>query len=1101
MARPIFIPLASGLQTEIADRLVTPGSTLIAENTTRPQTGSVEVRTGSDVLSTASQATIPSGGTLPVPWQLATLGGSLLRLGRAPIPIHTWAEQPNAWVVPANEGGIETYRRGPIKLDTSPVFAGSAQVSDVDVAVGTDSIVCVYRIDTGFSSTSGGVVVILDRTTRKPVYTRRTLNNLGHPRVVIVGSRAVVAYESGGFLQVDSYNLSSYTLSQQQTMGALLSGTAIDMRVGSPVAGANNVGILYRTVTSGNLTLATVDATNLVSNSTNTPRTTAAAVVVPNLGFGWMQDLGASSKFAIMIADTTNGLQTLWDMPAPAGGFTDATATHVLDAAATAGLRNIIGTTIDSTAAGKYRVLYEVDNAAPVVIKVAVWTGGAASTGTQFRNVGIRSKLWTHSTNFYFLSAFSAADQRSYFVLAVAGDTTLTSTTYAAPLAVSHPRDASGYTESTNAMSAAPVDADGAIYIGVTQETRTDSVASGGTATGGTSRLLGVDVIRVRHPTTAETEVGRPAEYLRSLFVPGGGFAFFDGTTYGLAGFAYYPTGASAVSQAGGNLEASANYFYRFVYRFIDKNGRAWRSAPSTPVPVSTTGTDFKFQLTIDTLRLVDRGLATGHNGYSIEAYRTQANSDQGYFMVATIDNDPTANSVVFVDNVADASLGEQLYTDGGGVENQLLPPVSCAVEHQGRMVVSEAGTGTLWYSLEADFQSGPIFNEALTFDVGDPAEPITGLAVLNEQLFVFKAPDKVYLVGGSGANALGQGATYAYRLLDGGVGCDNPQSIAVADGGVWFRSSGSRAGIHRTNGGEPEYMGQGVRAYDSLTITGTVVVPDKTQIRWYTLEGTTLVWDWTTKTWSTNTDQTCLTATKYGDGVVYARAADSYVMTESTSSYKEGTTAFFANLRTPWFQTGIGGWERVKRIQGIGRVPAGRQHTTRVLIYKDMDEFTPIMNVTKVFDNVVPAQNWDWEIRPPQQKCTAMMIQIVILGYQPASVVITPGADTFDGFDIDLGTWLWTFPNGSFSAGNVGDVIVIVGGTKAGTYTITHVVTSTQVGMTPDPGGGTGAISATTITLVPQLQYTAGPKMVGVSLIAAEKEGLAKLPAARRAT
>jgi len=1096
--KPVFVPLAAGLQTELADQLVSPGSTLLSENMYCPQTGKAFVRFGADVLSTDAQATIPSGGTLPVPWQLATLGGQLVRFNRAPVPFHTWADEPDAWVVPANEGGIESYRKGPIKLDTAPVFAGSAQVRNVDIAVGTDSIVCVYRIDTGFIGTSGIVVAILDRQTRRPIFVqRRACDALFGARVVIVGQRAVVAYENSGSLQVVSYNLTTYTQAQTQTMGAVLNETAIDMRAGSPVAGANNVGILYRTTASGELRLATVDATNLATNSTNTPRTTASAVVVPDLCFGWMRDLGASAKFAIMIDDTTNGLRTLWDMPAPAGGFTNATATHVLDAAATAGVRNLIGTTINATSTGVYRVLYEVENAAPMIIKVAVWSG-AASTGTQFRGVGIRSKFWAHSTNFYFLAAFDAADQNSYFVLAVAGDTTLTSTTFSAPLAVSHPRDGAGITESTNAMSSAVVGSDGAIYVGVTQETRTDSIASSGTATGGTQTLLGVDVIRVRHPVTPETELGRPAEYLRSLFVPGGGLGFFDGTTYAMAGFAYYPTGASAVSQAGGNLTPSAAYSYRFLFRFIDKNGRTWRSAPSTPLQVSTTGANFKFQLTTDTLRLVDRGLATGHNGYSIEVYRTQANSTEGYFQVATIDNDPTVDTAVVVDNVADASLGEQLYTDGNGLENQLLPSIAWCVEFQGRLVCGEQGTGTLWYSLEADFTSGLLFNEALTLDVGDPSEPTTGGAVFGEQLYVFKA-GQVYLIGGQGANALGQGATYTFRKLDDGVGCSNPQSIAVADDGVWFRSAATRAGIHRTGGGRAEYVGQGVHAYDDLTITGTAVVNDKTEIRFYTVEGRTLIWNWTTRQWGTNTDQPCLTAaTGYGSGVVYARETDNYILSEATDEslvpYEEGGAAYTGKIRSPWYQAGgLAGWGRVRRIQGVG--DGGDPHTTTIRLYKDLSE-TAFQEGSIEFDGT--RDRWDWEMRPAQQKASAQMIEAEI--GPPAAINIAADAD--DEYD---GVGGWFFENAAFTSEHVGGTITL-GNTRDGdyngTYTITEVVSATEVTMIPVNGSGANTIgTGTSHTIVLQPPMTAGPGIVGVSLIPIAKDGMDKLGSARRVT
>lgn len=1022
MTTPKFIPLAAGLQTELAQHLVQPGATLALENCTNPQTGKTQLRFGADILAAADQATLPPGGTLPLPWQLATLGGSLVRLNRAPEAIHTWAAGPERWIRATNDnGGIASYRKGPIKLDTSPVFSGTVagdQVSDPTVAVAGDVIVEVYETFTASGAALGTAVVIMDRATRRPIYTRKTGSGTRTPKVAIVGTRAVVAYDSGGNLQVDSYNLTTFTIAQQQTMGALDGGTPIDIRVGAPVAGANNVAVLYLEDTTSFLRCAVLDATNLAVNSEFYPRTAAGAEVEADRGFAWLQDLAAQGDYSIVYANGTDGLITLWNLPAPAAGVSDATETQVLDATSMADLRNIIGSTTD--ALGNYRVLYEMvpsgaDSSTRTVIKQVVWNAlapdPAPSADTTIRSVGIRSKLWLHSTNLYFLAAYSGFANRSYYVLAVPFSITL-GTTAPAPLAVAFVRDAGGQTESDNSPSAAAVGDDGEIFIGVTSETRTESIATSGTAIGGTMRELAIELVRVRHADEAETEVGRPEEYLRSLFVPGGLLGFFDGTTYGAAGFAYPPMFAQyALTTPGGSLDPSAAYRYCYVYAFVDRNGRKWRSAPSVPDEFSTSGTHQQPALTIDTLRLVDRGLiASTGGGYQIEIYRTQANATEGFFLVATVANDPTADSVSMTDNVADDALGEQLYTDGGGVENQLLPSPTSVVEHQGRLVIAEAGTGTVWYSLEADFQSGPIFNEALTFDVGDPAEPITGLAVYNQSLFVFKA-GKVYVVDGTGANALGQGNNYNPRLIDSGIGCSNPQSIAVADDGVWFRSSSARAGIHRTAGGVPEYVGGGVHQYDAgYTITGTAVVRNETQIRFYTLQGTTLVWDWTTRDWRVNTGQACLTAaTGYEPvtGVVYATAGG-VILSEATINsddpWREGGVPYLGRIRSPWYQAaGIGGWERIKRIQGIGGMASNGSHTTTIRLYKNFSA-SPFQSATMSFSG--SDADWDWELRPAQQKCTALMVEIEIGPYAPPVVVtsITPS----DEPAVPIDAWAW---------------------------------------------------------------------------------------------
>lgn len=993
---PTLLPLATGLQTELDEHLVTPGATLLMENMVSPQTGKARVRFGSDVLSTSAQATLPSGGTLPVPWQLATLGGSLVRFNRAPVPLHVWASGPSAWVAPVNTaggGGVSSYFRGPIKVDTTPVFSG-AQVGELavtpTVAVSSSAIVVVYATRSG--SSFGTCVVILDRATRRPLFSRQTGTVSKNPRVRIVSGMAIVAYEAGGALTVDRYNLTTYAFAQTVTLGAIAADSPIDIREGSPVVGASNVGILY-TDGSNVLQCATVDATNLSTNSTFAPRTTASATVTPT-DFGWMQDLGAGGRFAIMMADAVSGLRVLWNLPAPTAGFSDAVATHVLDAAATSGVRNIIGTTVGAGATGQYRVLVERTGATDTRRKIEQWTwaGSSATAQDPIYSVGIRSKLWRRSADVFFVAAFGGEDQRSYYVMPAAFDTS--QTTYTASQATILPRDAGGLTETDCSASDVDVGPDNEIYAAVTSELRIESIDSGGTATGGTTRMLAIEIVRVRHALSAETEAGKPVEFIRSLFVPGGTLGMFDGSAYASACFPYYPPHVAAVAVTGGQLEATATYRWRVVYSFVDRNGRKWRSAPSTPVSADTTGSDLQFEITVEPLRIIDRGV-TGvimDGGFQIEIYRTQADATAGFFLVASIANDPTltAQTVTITDNVADASLGEQLYTDGNGLENQSLPPILWCVEHQGRLICGEAGTGTIWYSTEADFTNGLIFNEALTFDVGDPSEPTTGGAVYNEQLFVFKA-GKSYLVGGVGANPLGQGQTYYPRLIDGGIGCVGPQTIAVADDGVWFRSGSDRAGIHRTTGGTPEYVGLGVRAYDSLTITSAVVVRSKTEIRFYTFTGRTLVWNWTTKQWGTNTSQPCWSATVgYAgtSGAVYARATDDAVMAESTTLFTEGAVSYSGKVRSPWYQFGgPGGWGRARRWQGYGA--GGSAHTTTIRLYKGFSA-TPFKTASFGFDGT--RTKWDWEIRPPQQKDTAMMVEVEITA--PALGVMTAGPD-----------------------------------------------------------------------------------------------------------
>lgn len=1114
MSKPIFIPLAAGVQTELAEQLVDPGSTLVTENCYSPQTGTTRVRLGADILSTATQATIPPGGGLSDPWRLATLNGALVRFNVAPYPVHLWSEEGNAWVRPSpDEGGLIAYGRGPITVSTIPVMAGvaaGAQVGSPDVQVSGGYAVTAHEYSNGGSNY---IRIEIVEFATKAVVSEFKVSGAHTPRVCIVGTKAVVAYVIGTNIELQSYDLTTLTHFQTETMGDCDTGTPVDIRAGSVRAGAtaNDISVIY-TFDSGSgpdIMCAAADATDLTSNSTFTV-VSGDFDARPDIALGWMQDFGASGKFALICCDSTNGLYVLWNLSTEAFGSSLATDTQILDATAitppassTAGIRNVIGTTTTSSASGRYKVLYEFtapSDPTGALIKCATWNG-TATLGTPFRSVGIRSKLWLSSGDLYFVSAFAGDDQKTYFVNSVALDLVPVTTSTPAPLATAYVRSAGGLTERSNHPSQVATGPNGELIAAVTFETRVESIASSGTAIGTTEDVLAIGLAVVTHRSTPDVELGSPVEFAGSVFTPGGVLSAFDGRTYGLAGFPYYPTTPGISSQASGNLEPSAAYDYRLVYSFVDRNGRKWRSAPSTPTPGNTDGTNFQNDLAIPTLRLYDRGNSTTP-GYQIEVYRTQANGPGAYFLAASISNDPTASTASLTDNVADADLGEELYTDGGGLENQLLPSISWCVEFQGRLVCGETGTGTIWYSLDLDLNHGLLFNEALTLDIGDASDPTTGAAVYGEQLYVFKA-GKVYLVAGQGANALGQGGNYDFRRIGDGVGCSNPQTIAVRDG-VWFKSSSTRAGIHQTTGGDPQYVGQGVHAQDELAISSAVVLRDKTEIRWYTEQGTTLVWNWTTRTWGTNTGQTCLTATSGHTpiaGAVYART-DGFILSEATTDsadpYTEGGTPYLARLRSPWYRLGgtLSGWGRVRRIQGVGQLPAN--HRTVVLLYKNQST-SPFQTSSIVFDETRP--RWDWEIRPQQQPMSSLMVEVTIYPYQQLAT-IAPGDDSYDGLDAETGYGIWTFENGDFDSSYVGATITIVGSSRAGTYTVQSITDGDTVEMSPVPGGGgAGSFVATSISVAFPLEYTQGPNMVGVSLLPVAKDGMDKLPSTRRLT
>jgi hypothetical protein len=137
-------------------------------------------------------------------------------------------------------------------------------------------------------------------------------------------------------------------------------------------------------------------------------------------------------------------------------------------------------------------------------------------------------------------------------------------------------------------------------------------------------------------------------------------------------------------------------------------------------------------------------GIPTGGSGRFL--YRTEANAGIAgpYYLVTTLN----ASDTTYTDNLADASLGDEMPTDNG------IPPAGqFVVFWRGRMVVAKtvAQPQRVYFSAIATSENSPagdvtvhgadveIFPASHYMDIGDDNSPITGLAVMQDQLVVFK--------------------------------------------------------------------------------------------------------------------------------------------------------------------------------------------------------------------------------------------------------------------------------------------------------------------------------------------------------------------------
>ncbi len=283
-----------------------------------------------------------------------------------------------------------------------------------------------------------------------------------------------------------------------------------------------------------------------------------------------------------------------------------------------------------------------------------------------------------------------------------------------------------------------------------------------------------------------------------------------SGTT---VGFTTRPVIVAAAQTAGGGLTVTGTYSWVVVYEWIDEaTGRLHQSPPSSPYTLTLGVGNQNVALTIHGLFADSRvGDFYYQNRPTIAVYRTRSGEAQ---MRRETDSftavSANAETIVFISTLADTSLGNFLYTEGGFVEFDLAPSCRHIVRTEG-----SAWLGGLWdrrqlKKLRDFFPGEPASSSDLaSWNVYLPEEEV-GIAYQDGLLYPFSSTS-VFMVTGDGPNDQGQGNFDPVRTLTSEFGCASAPSILETSAGVFFLSGRGFMLIPR-GGGIPQFVGKQVQ-------------------------------------------------------------------------------------------------------------------------------------------------------------------------------------------------------------------------------------------------------------------------------------------------
>lgn len=424
-------------------------------------------------------------------------------------------------------------------------------------------------------------------------------------------------------------------------------------------------------------------------------------------------------------------------------------------------------------------------------------------------------------------------------------------------------------------------------------------------------------------------------ETASSLHFAGGFVWQYDGAKPVEHGFHLWPedieatwsaTGGSVVAQPDGATNNNA-YFYQVTYEWTDAAGLIHRSAPSIPISVTTTGSGSSGSITLDipTLRLTYKTV----NKVRIVIYRWSV-EQQIYYQVTSVSNpllnDPTVDSVEYVDTQADASiLGNQIiYTTGGVVENIAAPACKDIGLYKTRAFLPDAeDENLLWYSKQTIENTPVEFSDLFTLFLAPTigSQGSTGkvkcIAPMDDKNVFFK-PNAIYYNTGNGPDNTGSNNDFSDpQFITATVGCDNPQSIVFQPQGLMFQSDKGIWLLGRDL--STTYIGAPVEAYNDATVLSANAIPGTNQVRFTLSTGITLMYDYYYGQWGTFRGVPAISATLYQGLHTYLNSLGQ-VFQENPSSSLDGSNPVLISFTTPWIKlAGLQGFERFYQLLLLG--------------------------------------------------------------------------------------------------------------------------------------------------------------------------------------
>lgn len=576
--------------------------------------------------------------------------------------------------------------------------------------------------------------------------------------------------------------------------------------------------------------------------------------------------------------------------------------------------------------------------------------GSASAPNVMMRHAGLASHAWSIGTEGFVNLVHDSNLQSTYFGVSFRG----------LPITKVLPGIAGGVTASEHlpSVNVDPSDSNIVRWTGIFKKRLDVEVTDDAGATGNVSGSAFAEK-GIRHITYDfdDAQSHRSVQVGETAYIAGGFLWQYDGQPPVEAGFHLFPEmdDADLAESVGGALTLTSTYSYRVYYEWTNAAGERERSSTARSISFLLTGVNNRFTLTIPTLAMTSKRDEPGvvvfprRTDVSIAVYRTEADPATGapFHRVSSLDptatgsngyitNDPTVDTISFVDDLADTAIvdNELDYLNTGELDN--IAPQAGKLITQGKDRIFLAGLDNpneIAVS-KLRFRGDVVaFNDTISTPVDRDGGPITALAMLNDVLVVFKE-QRIYAMAGDGPNNFGFGFFNQAQLITTDVGCDNQRSVVTVPAGIMFQSS---KGIYLlTQQFQVVYIGADVESFTvgsgAQTVTAATLIEDTNQVRFLVGSGSTLLYDYLFNQWSTFTNHEGTDAVNWRGVYTYIQA-DADTFTENPAKFLDNSTPYRLTMVTAWIKVagGLQEFQRIRRAHVLGEFVSDHQLRMKV--------------------------------------------------------------------------------------------------------------------------------------------------------------------------